>query len=385
MHDTKVSQEQSATPQCSLFGTCGGCQNQHLSYATQLKNKEERLAYLLKPFYGGAIEVHSGEAYGYRNRMDFIVAERLIGFRQTDERKLVDVPNCPISEPRLNTLLQETRAWLRNAGLEVYDRKKKAGCIKYVVIRVAKTTCISFMLNEDSPKLTRHVDAIKLFAEKSAADNVVIAYTPAGDDESVSLECFAVKGTEFLEIEFLGNTVEFHSQAFFQNNSSMAQRMVAYVAEQLKQFDITEKTVVDAYGGVGTFGLAFSSFAKNVISIESHPLSSEACKKNIQQNRITNMRAVTEDAGNIKKFELTQDAVLVLDPPRSGLGDKMIRYLQEKKHEKIFYVSCNPNQLAKELTLLQSKYTVARAALFDLFPQTNHMEAVITLERKEHS
>jgi 23S rRNA (uracil-5-)-methyltransferase RumA len=367
-------------PRCPYFGTCGGCQNQHVAYEQQLANKRNRLASLLKSHYTGTIGVYHGEPYEYRNRMDFITSH-VIGFRQVDPKKLIDVEACPISEPRLNQLLAEVRKWLSTEHLERYDPKRKTGVLKYAVVRVATDTLISFMLNEDSPKLTQHVDAIKRFSERTSAQNVVIAYTPVGADESVSLESFAVKGNDYLTATFCGKTLTFHSQGFFQNNTVVAQQMVERTKELLEQYNLHSHVVVDAYGGVGTFGIVLAPHCKAVISVESYPPGTEHCEQNIRLNNIPNMTAVNEDAGNLRKLDIPADALYVLDPPRSGLGEKMVKYLLERKPRVLVYVSCNPDQLAKELVLLAKHYTVRSADLFDMFPQTNHIEAVVLLER----
>jgi 23S rRNA (uracil-5-)-methyltransferase RumA len=370
------------TPACPYFGVCGGCQNQHITYEQQVENKRQRLQYLLQQHYQGTITAHTGESYGYRNRMDFIIGPNTVGFRTQDPKKLVDVVLCPISEPRLNTLLAEVRTWLAKAKIEPYDARRKTGTFKYAVIRIADTTTISFMLNEDSSQLSKAVDAIKLFAPTSTADNICIAYTTNQQDESVSLESYAVKGEEYLLSTFCGKQLEFHSQGFFQNNTVVAEQMVHYVKTLIAEHNATQRTLIDAYGGVGTFGVVLADMCKEVISIESYPPGTESCKRNIARNNIQNMRAVNEDAGNMKKLALPADAIYLLDPPRSGLGEKMLRYLLEYKPTTIIYVSCNPTELSKELVSLSKYYTVQNVALFDMFPQTNHIECIVTLEKK---
>ena len=93
------------------------------------------------------------------------------------------------------------------------------------------------------------------------------------------------------------------------------------------------------------------------------------------------MRALNEDASNLKKCDIPQNAIVLLDPPRSGLTEKTLRYLLEYRPQTVIYVSCNPSQLAKELVSLSKYYTVEHAAVFDLFAQTNHAEAVVVLEK----
>jgi 23S rRNA (uracil-5-)-methyltransferase RumA len=372
------------TPACPHFTVCGGCQSQHITYEQQVENKKARLASLLKPYFGGDIATFFGEPYGYRNRMDFVFGGSTLGFRKAEGGGLVAVQACPISDTRVAELGTEVREWFRaHSHLEAFDHKRHTGALRYATIRTSTTgTSIIFMLSEDSTKLAEHTEAIEQFARTTRADNVIVAYTPAAVDESLSTEYYVVKGSEYIVDEFCGVELEYHALAFFQNNPHVAEQMVTHVKDELAARSLAERAVVDAYGGVGTFGVVLAPHCKEVISIESHPLSSECASRNAERLALKNMRAITDDSANLRKHELPKDAFYLVDPPRSGMSEKALRALLATNTDVIVYVSCNPAALAKELVLLTRNYTVASAALFDMFPQTNHIEAVVVLERK---
>lgn len=377
------------TPKCPHFTVCGGCQSQHVAYEQQLENKKARLASLLKQHYTGAITVHAGEPYGYRNRMDFVFApvgsRAGIGFRKAEGGGIFLVEACPIADERIARIGTEVRSWLaREHGLEAFDHKRRSGALKYATVRTTKDSAsVVFMLSEDSTKLAEHTEAIKRFAETASAENVVVAYTPASVDESLSTEYYVLKGSEYLVDDFCGGTIEYHALAFFQNNPRVAEQMVSYVQGALLARGAKDKAVVDAYGGVATFGVVLAPHVKEVMSIESHPLSSSCASRNAERLGLANLRVVTDDAANLKKHDLPKNAFYLVDPPRSGMSEKALRALLATNTDVIVYVSCNPAALAKELTVLGRNYAVAQAALFDMFPQTNHIEAVVVLERKK--
>jgi 23S rRNA (uracil1939-C5)-methyltransferase len=371
-----------AVPLCPLFETCGGCQTQHVAYDAQLANKRERLARLLAKHFTGEIAVHAGAPYHYRNRMDFLVSAGTLVMR-TLGGGTVAVNDCPIADERISVLAREVNAWLANSKtLEAFDTRKKSGVLKYCTIRVAREQTIVFMLNEESSSYAAHVDAVKTFAHACSAQNVLITTSAASVDESLSTECFVVKGSEYLVEDILGVPLAYHAAAFFQNNPRVAEAMVAWVRDALVANGIEGKTVVDAYGGVGTFAFALAPHCARVVSVESHPLAAPALARTKEGSAVTNIDAYTMDAGAMRKLKLPSDAVYLVDPPRSGMEQRAIKYLLEEKPSTIAYVSCNPSQLAKELVLFARYYDVTSAALFDLFPQTNHIECAVVLTRR---
>ena len=366
-------------PKCPYFGKCGGCETQHIEHELQIRNKLRNVSALLK-IPEEKIEVFEGNEFNYRNRMDFVFNKYGIGLREKKKwYRIVDVESCAISNEKLNKLLQETRDFFRN--IDYFDIDKRVGTFKYAVIRTAIDTCITFILNEDSGRKSESIEKIREFPRISTADNIIFGYVPAENSDSISNKFEVIKGNELLHENFLGKEFFFHSQGFFQNNPAMAGKMIDYVRKKLS----SEKGhLLDLYGGVGTFGLCMDSVFEKVTIVENAGMSVECARKNIEINNIKNAEAFPIDAKKIDSVDFLNPLHVIADPPRTGMDKVALRRLLDLKAETIIYVSCNPSQFAIELPkFIKEDYKVESIALFDLFPQTNHVEIVVGM-RKGH-
>jgi len=384
-------------PKCKCFGKCGGCATQHLPYEVQLENKQKRLsqtigfedlpAIRLSSSKSGrqGVQVFSDEEWHYRNRMDMAFVKEGIGFREKGKWwSLLRVDECPISNRRLNELNQEICAFFGTA-IDAFHVKQRVGTFKYAVIRTPqKDSSISFVLNKDSTRLSEAVSAIEDFAKKTTANNILITYTDSKSSQSIGEEYIVVKGSDMLEEVILGKTFRYSAQGFFQNNSVMAEKMHRYVRDLLTSYcgangGSNYNHLLDLYGGVGAFGIVNADLFHKVTSIESYEGCTIAAKANMELNGVKNMEAICMDAKRLKQVSLPEkNLYVVTDPPRSGMHPETIIQLRKLKPAVLIYISCNVEQLDKDLPKL-TDYKIKSAALFDLFPQTNHMESVIEL------
>jgi len=364
-------------PVCPYFGSCGGCSSQQVSYPRQLERKKK----MLEDLFGlDDIQVISGEPYGYRNRMDFIFHPRGLGLREKGRwSQIVDIEHCAIADERVNNLLLQIRESFNQ--VDVFHLKKNVGTFRYAVIRVAVDTSISFVLNDDSPRLRQAIEKIKAFSETTTAENVIITRVPSKTDMSISADYFCVKGVDVLHASFMGKTFAYPIQGFFQNNHAMAERMHRYCHDILRDQDLSKTHLLDLYGGVGTFGILNSSLFKSVTIVESVPESISSANENIKTNKISNTKALLLDAKRISKLDLGSPLYVITDPPRSGMHQRTIQRLRELAPERILYISCNPRRLRSELSSLRD-FEIKNAALFDFFPQTSHAEIVVELSRR---
>ena len=369
------------TPLCPYFGSCGGCSAQHIDYSLQLENKKKALARSLR-LPEEQITIFADQPYQYRNRMDFIFHPLGLGFREKDKWwKIVDVEACAISNDSLNVLLKEVRSFFQHnlQQFDVFDIKKKQGVFRYTVIRTpTQDSSISFMLNSDSTKLEEATALIGAFAKTSTAQNILVAYAPCDTEISISEDFFVVKGKDVIKETLLGKTFWYPIQGFFQNNTVMAEKMQAYVNTLLKSHQTQNAHLLDLYGGVGCFGIINAALFKSVVIVESVKPSIDQAEKNIQENKIANAQAIVLDAAQLKKLTLPKPLFVITDPPRSGMHPKTIEQLNILQPEVLIYVSCNIDQLGKDIPKFKN-YQLKSAALFDFFPQTNHAEAVVEL------
>lgn len=364
-----------ATPLCPYFNKCGGCTTQHLDYSLQIEQKRKALAQAINY---AEIKVFSGSEYSYRNRMDFVFHPQGLGLRESGKRhSIVHIQKCAISDERINQLLREVQEYFPNP--DAFDGRKHTGTFRYAVIRAALSgdSSISFVLNEDSSRLREAMEKITGFSTKTAAGKVMAAFIPAKADVSVSENAVVVKGSEYLREQLSGKKFIFPIQGFFQNNSAMAGKMQEQVNFVLQRYDTSSAHLLDLYGGVGTFGIMNASLFAGVTIVDLG-ISIEAAKKNLEENSIANGTALALDAVQLKKIPFPKPLFVIADPPRTGMHPKTIEQLNALQPEVIIYISCNVPQLAKELPKLNN-YKIRSAALFDLFPQTNHSEAMVEL------
>jgi len=363
---------------CKYYGKCGGCTLQHIDYSIQLENKKNNL---IKTINFENIEVYSGKDYNYRNRMDMLFTEKGIGFRKKGTwKEMLDVDECVISNNRLNELIKELREFFREN--DAFNPVKHTGTFRYAVIRTpTEDSSISFVLNSDSMKLEQASEKIREFSEKTTAKNIVVTYVESNTDVSLSEEYYVVKGTEYLKEKYLGKEFTYPIQGFFQNNTEVAEKMQEYVNKILKTYNTKESHLLDLYGGVGTFGIINSELFKKVTIIESVKPSIDAAKINIETNNVKNAEAILLDAKHLQKIKTSGKTYVITDPPRSGMHPKTIQQLNVIKPEVIIYISCNIEQLGKDLEKFTG-YKIKNAAMFDMFPQTNHIEAIVEMVKK---
>lgn len=373
------------TPRCPYFGKCGGCATQHLDYAVQLENKRKTLAQAID-FKSEKIQVFSDSEYGYRNRMDLVFHPRGLGMREKGTwRFIVNVEHCAIANDPLNRLLKEIRDFFWKVGdVDAFDVQKRAGTFRYAVIRTPQSDAsISFVLNTDSMRLDAAVHQIEAFSKVTSAKNILVTRVPHHTEVSIGSDYFVVKGTDTLSATYLGKTFSFSAQGFFQNNDRMAEKMHEYVHGLIKKYNVSPWAhLLDLYGGVGTFGIINAEFFKGVTIVESFAGCIDSAKENIAANQIKNAEAIVLDAMHLKKLTFPKPLFVITDPPRSGMHEKTIEQLKKLEPEVIIYVSCNVQQLGKDIPKFK-KYRLKSAALFDLFPQTNHMESVVELVRMD--
>jgi len=368
-------------PLCEYFGICGGCSSQHIPYETQLLNKKKQLAQAINVDLN-SIEVFSDKEYFYRNRMDLLFTFGGVGCRRKDDSKsCIKINKCVIIDEKINSLIQELNKNFKD--VDFFNLKKNSGTFRGAVVRTSgNITSISFVLNEDSTKLSDAVEKIKEYAKINTAENIIITYVSKDIDESISNEFFVVKGTDVLVETYLGHEFIYSVQGFFQNNTAMASKMHQYVNKLCDDEGNKKLSLLDLYAGVGTFGINNCEFFKNLFIVEADTNCINSAKINIEKNKISNAKIVELDAMQLKKINLPEkDLFIITDPPRCGMHMKTIEEINKLEPKKIIYISCNITQLGKELTKFK-KYKLKNTAMFDLFPHTNHVEAIVELVLK---
>ncbi len=368
---------------CKFFPRCGGCTLQHVPYESQASQKLDRVRRELAKSgikLNGPVDIVKSNPFGYRNRMDFVFASRGLGHREKGRYDhIVSVDQCPIAEKHVNKLLSEVRQWHDPA--QAFDVRKGKGTLRYAVIRGSSrtgSTSISFVVNPDSHQTSEVVQKIRDW--NTSATNMAVTYVPKREDQSVSEDFFMVKGDKLLTERIGKLELRFSIQGFFQSNTAVAEKMVGWVDSRTDG----GSQLVDLYGGVGLFGLSLHERFDRTAIIESSKESIQAAIVNISKVSAENCDAYLEDAARIYRhadlFD-SDDVTVVTDPPRGGMHQRTLAFLLHAVPKRIFYVSCNPSSMSRELSLLKARYHVSEASAFDMFPQTNHVETIVLLEK----
>jgi 23S rRNA (uracil1939-C5)-methyltransferase len=331
-------------PACPYFGRCGGCQYQHAAYELQLEVKRsilrETLLRVGKIEAPAEIEVISGEPWGYRNRSQFHVGARGIGYLEAQSHRLCPITRCPISSPRVNETLAALNEMMRDARWPNFLRS--------IEVFTNETETQLNVLESERPVAKRFFDWC---AEK------VPGFVPG-----------------LLDYPAAGFTYRAATGSFFQVNRFLIDDLVRAAIG-----DAAGESALDLYAGVGLFSLPLAKRFSHVTSVESGATAVRDLHFNAGRASasIEIVHSATEDF--LKNQKSAPDFVLA-DPPRTGLGKAVVARLAELKPRRIVIVSCDPATLARDLPgLLGAGYRIERLTMADLFPQTYHIETVAEL------
>jgi 23S rRNA (uracil1939-C5)-methyltransferase len=299
--------------------------------------------------------------------------------------KIVPVETCFLESPRANIILGECDAFARTWGLSKYDPRSQTGVLRQVVIREAKGTgevMVALVTTAPAVPGLREL-ADRLIAAVPEIASVAHGTNPGPSDGVPLTGITIVAGQPYIREVLAGLTFRIGLETFFQTNTAQAERLVDAVETDT---DLRGgETVFDLYCGVGTFSLVLARRAARVYGIEIVAPSIEAARDNAALNNVANVEFASGDVRRVLPEVVEQAGrpdVLILDPPRSGAGARVMRKVAAAGAARIVYVSCNPTTLAPDLTaLIAEGYTVRHAQPLDLFPHTYHVECVVLAER----
>ncbi|NGZ75268.1 23S rRNA (uracil(1939)-C(5))-methyltransferase RlmD [Saccharibacillus alkalitolerans] len=399
-------------PPCPVFGICGGCQIQHISYEGQLKAKLEivreafsRYAKLdnlkIKPTLG------MDRPWDYRNKAQLQVERRDIkggkveivaGLYEIGSHEIVDISGCPIQHPQVNRAIERVKAVLGELNIPLSKGDSRGGRsdikgsgtrkgVRTIVARAGfQSGEIQVTLVTETADLPRQDELVeRLRLELPEMSGLSINVNPLKTPLIFGEKTVNLWGSEAMK-ESLGDLqFELSPRAFFQLNPE--QTIKLYETVRAAAALTGKETVVDAYCGTGTIGLWLAPYAAEVRGIEVIPEAVEDAQRNAELNGRGNAQFFEGEAEDLlprwAKSGLTPD-VIVADPPRTGLDRTFLDTVLRTKPKKFVYVSCNPSTLAKDCkVLLDGGYEIQSVQPVDMFPQTSQVEAVTVLVRSE--
>lgn len=397
------------TPQCRHFGVCGGCKWQNLSYEKQLEFKQEEVENNLRRIGGvddfETLPILGSEAqYHYRNKMEFSfsnarwlsneevnsgadIAERnALGFHIPGMwSKILDLKECLLQEDPSNALRLAVRQYALDHGLEFYDVRNQEGFLRTLMLRQNSKGewMVLFQLYREEEEHRKNLFDF-LLHEFPQIKTLLYAINAKGNDSVYDLDIRTYSGEGFLFEEMDGLQFKIGPKSFFQTNYRQALNLYR---KTLEFADITEDDVVyDLYTGTGTIAQYLARKAKQVIGIESVPEAIAAAKEHAQLNGLENCTFYCGDMKEVFTEEFLNSHpkadVLVTDPPRDGMHQKVVEQILKLAPQKIVYVSCNSATQARDLALMKDAYRVVKILPVDMFPQTHHVENIALLIKK---
>lgn len=390
------------TPKCPHFLTCGGCSFQHLSYEQQLKEKEVYIDSLfgekpLEPILGSSL-------WNYRNKMEFSFSQdkegnRFVGLmRPLSKGRVENITECFIAPTWMAILLTAVRAWWAETSLLAFRLTTLTGTLMNLTLRESQKGAQKMILLTVSGDAmyglsNDHISSLKEVIEKELphAEHPLISFfilvkqIQKGSPTQIFEMHISGPTTLVEELTIQNEPYFFHfsPQAFFQPNPTQAERIYETV---LGMAHLTkEETLFDLYAGVASIGITLAKHVKKVIGIELNRYSGMDAKENLILNQIANYEYII---GSVEeKFKeiahITEGPkVVIVDPPRAGLGPTMIKTLLDLHLDKLIYISCNPKTQKQDLEFLKESYELIALQPIDQFPHTPHLENVILLQRK---
>jgi len=400
---------------CPYFGTCGGCTLQDLAYADQLTLKKQRLLKAL-----GALDptltidvVGLEDPWRYRNKAELTFGEvhpaiseqsagahgsqtggaggRLtLGYHAARSFwRIVDIEDCLLLPEPMSQILHTAKTAMHATGLPAYNPRSHRGFFRYLLIRASHATgnLLVCLMTTQGPRelIERFADA--LMRQHPAITSLYWGVNMKVADVAIPDELFLIRGQPYLEDRLGPFALKLHPLNFLQPTPRQAERMYARLTELVSS--VPSGIAWDLYCGIGLVGFYLASKYRTVYGIDLDAHNLQMAHLNAQHNHIANIQfhqGRVEDLLSNKRFWLMEarPELIVVDPPRSGLHNRVIASLLAARPKQIVYLSCNTQTLIRDIQELVKgfpRYRLCQTVAFDLFPHTNHLEILTLLER----
>lgn len=405
---------------CKSFGTCGGCKWQHLPYEEQLKHKRqqvvdalERIAKVELPEINPTLP--SRQEWAYRNKMEYTFSNKkwrswddIRSGREFDDSgnalgfhipgafdKVLHIDSCCLQSEKGDKIRNFIFEFAESKGYSFYNIKENIGLLRTLMLRITSIgeimVCVTFGEN-DPEKITSLLSAIKTaFPEITSLLYVI---NKKLNDSIADQEVCTFYGPEYVVEEMEGLKFRINAKSFYQTNSLQAYelykvtRKFAGLEPMESEYGWKEKPLVyDLYTGTGTIANFVARQARQVIGIEYVEEAIADAKLNAKVNNLDNTLFYAGDMKDIltENFIATHGRpdVMIIDPPRAGMHEDVVKVILKAEPEVIVYVSCNPATQARDVALLDGKYKVTDVQPVDMFPHTHHVENVIRLLHRD--
>lgn len=403
--------EQRVRPRCRVYGKCGGCQLQHLRYKDQLKLKSTTVKDCLKKIANVDFEVmpcvKSDLEYEYRNKLQLPVrcdnGEVKIGFFAQNSHRIVEVSECPIQNSWCSDIISAVKQFVIDNKVSCYNEFTGDGLLRHVVVRkVDFSLIITLVINGKT--LPNADKLIEILSKKFKKFSLFVNENFENSNVILGEKFTLLFGEDSYQTEEFGIKYKVNVQSFMQVNNYVKSKLYSSVIDSVSADENT--VVIDAYSGAGLMTAMLSKNAKKAYGIEiikeAVDAGNDLAKENGLENKVKNICAPCEEElpKLISRLKVeNNDISVVLDPPRKGCDKKVIDAILSAKPDKVVYVSCSPQTLARDLGLLTGTlyydgnelkkstevnpiYKIEKVQPYDMFPQTKHVETLVCFVRK---
>ena len=375
---------------CPYEKKCGGCQYIDLPYEEQLKKKQKDTNKLLKSFGKVKPIIGMKDPWHYRNKVHGVVAgdrhgNCFTGIYENRSHRVIRVDSCLIENQKADEIMNTVTSLMKSFKMRPYNEDTGYGFLRHILVRTGyHTGQIMVVLVTASPVFPSKNNFVKALRKEHPEITTIIANVNnrntsmvLGDKQQI------LYGKGYIEDVLCGKTFRISPKSFYQVNPQQTEKLYRKAISCAK---LTGKeTVIDAYCGTGTIGLIASSRAKHVIGVELNRDAIKDAISNAKRNHIHNVTFYNEDAGQfmVEMAEKGEHAdVVIMDPPRTGSDEAFLSSVVRLAPDKVVYVSCGPETLARDLKYLTKHgYRMKECTPFDLFPFTKHVETVCLLSK----
>ena len=376
---------------CPYAKKCGGCQFIDMPYEKQLERKQKELKALLGKFARVSPIIGMEDPLHYRHKVHAVMGyekgEPIAGVYQEKSHRLVRVDQCLIENEKADAIIQSIRGLLKSFKIKTYDEDSDRGLLRHIMVRVSHVTGeIMVILVLRSPILpSKNNFAKALLKLHPEITTIVLNVNDKKTTMVLGQRDIVLYGPGFIYDSLCGVRFRLSPQSFYQVNP--VQTEILY-REALKLAKLTKKDkVIDAYCGIGTIGLIASRQAGSVLGIELNREAVKDARENAKHNQCKNIEFACADAGEymVEMAQAGEKAdVVIMDPPRSGSNEAFLSAVCRLSPNRIVYISCGPQSLARDLDYLTAHgYHAERIQPVDLFPMTVHVETVVLLSHKK--
>ena len=358
-------------PKCPHFFDCGGCDCEHVCYDHQLKVKVSNVASTIKKIAKLDVNIKkitpSEHQYGYRNKVCFFVQNGKIGLKKKSSNQLVETHKCLLANDQINNVLNLIRQTV-----------KIPPSLSHIVLRNHNNqVLVTFVVNKKTHNLN-----LSNFLSQLNPDlfGVYININSKQNGQIFGKNFVHVFGKKTIDVTFDEMQFEIGPESFFQINFDVCKKLYGAAAQLCDG-----ENVFECYSGTSILGAQIAKKAKHVCGIE---VCGEACrlaKQHLALNNIKNVEVVCQKVEdclpNLITCHSSKKTTVLLDPPKAGCNKKVIDCLLSALPQKIVYISCSPQTLARDIAMLKSSYAITHLSVFDMFPQTKHIESLVCLEK----